>query len=357
MNILAIESSCDETSIAILKDNVVLSNVVATQYFHAKYGGVIPELAAREHLSTINQITNESLKKANLTINEIDSVAVTSEPGLVGALLVGSNFAKGLAIKYNIPITPINHIEGHLYSGHLQDDTLGFPCISMVVSGGHTSIFLVDDFENYKVIGSTIDDAAGEAFDKIAKMLGLDYPGGVLIDKLSKKGNSNRFDFPRSMYHTNDYNFSFSGLKTSVRYFLQKNYKTKDDNKIDLNNPKLKDDINDIAASAQEAIVDVLVHKLIKACENYKIANLTISGGVSANSKLREKLLIETNKRNIKLVIPDITYCIDNAAMIGFIAYQKQKTKLSQNSNNVMNLKNESLKFTVNSFAIRAKNK
>lgn len=357
MYILAIESSCDETSIAVLKENKVLSNVVATQYFHANYGGVIPELAAREHLSTISQITKESLNEAKIEINEIDSLAVTSEPGLVGALLVGSNFAKGLAIKYNIPIVPINHIEGHLYSGHLQDETLGFPCISMVVSGGHTSIFLVEDYNNYKVIGSTIDDAAGEAFDKIAKMLGLDYPGGVLIDKLAKTGNPKRFDFPRSMYHSNDYNFSFSGLKTSVRYFLQKNYKNKDDNKIDLNNENLKNDLNDIAASAQEAIVDVLVHKLLKACENYNISNLTISGGVSANSRLREILISETNKRNIKLVIPDITYCIDNAAMIGFIAFQKQKNKLAHNSTKIQSLKNETLKFTVNSFAIRAKNK
>jgi N6-L-threonylcarbamoyladenine synthase len=315
MKILAFESSCDETAVSIVENGLILSNIVSTQLVHSKFGGVIPEIAARTHLKDIFKLTQISLKEAATSIKDINYLAVTTSPGLVGSLLVGSNFAKGLAIKYNLPIIPINHIEGHLYSGNLQDNSLKFPLISLVVSGGHTSIFLVNSYNNYEILGSTIDDAAGEAFDKIAKMLGLPYPGGAKLDELAKLGNSNKFDFPRSMIHSKDYNFSFSGLKTSVRYFLQKEY--------NLDPNKFHNDLNDICASAQEAIVDVLVHKTIKACINNKVKHLTISGGVSANSLLRSSILESAKKHNIKVVIPDLGYCIDNAAMIGFLAYQK----------------------------------
>lgn len=342
---LAIESSCDETSVAILENQEVLSNIVSTQYFHSIYGGVIPELAARTHLAAIAGITQSALTQANLSITDINSIAVTSEPGLVGALLVGSNFAKGLSLKYQIPIYPINHIEGHLYSGHLQENNFGFPCISMVVSGGHTTIFLVKSYFEYEILGSTIDDAAGEAFDKIAKMLGLDYPGGALIDKLAKLGDKDKYSFPRSMKNTNDYNFSFSGLKTSVRYFLQKNFPNGD----------FINEINNIAASAQEAIVDVLTHKVIKVATSYNIKNISISGGVSANSRLREKLEQETQRLQINLVSPELEYCIDNAAMIGFIAYKKhiQQGDNSQETNNQLNP--GQLKYSVRSYALRAR--
>lgn len=349
MYLLAFESSCDETSVAVLDNNMVLSNIVSTQLFHAKYGGVIPELAARSHLSMIDELTKEALIKADISIGDIDLFAVTTEPGLVGALLVGSNYAKGLALKYNKPIIPINHIQGHLYSGHLQDESLGFPCISLVVSGGHTTIFKVDGFNEYSILGSTIDDAAGEAFDKVAKMLGLPYPGGAEVDKLAKLGNADKFDFPKSFYHLDNYNFSFSGLKTSVRYFLQKNYPDK----------SYDNDINDICASVQKSIVDVLVHKTIKACKNYNIKSISISGGVSANSKLREEFQSKADQNNFKLVIPDITYCIDNAAMIGFIANEKFKEnykEIGNSTNNSTKIQSDRFKFTVSSNSIRAIN-
>ncbi len=315
MKILAFESSCDETAVSVVENENILSSIVSTQLIHSKYGGVIPEIAARTHLQNIFKLTQMSLKEANTSINEIDYLAVTTSPGLVGSLLVGSNFAKGLSIKYNLPIIPINHIEGHLYSGNLQDNTINFPLISLVVSGGHTSIFLVHSYNQYEILGSTIDDAAGEAFDKIAKMLGLPYPGGAKLDELAKFGDSKKFNFPRSMIHSKDYNFSFSGLKTSVRYFLQKEY--------NMEQNKIKSDLNDICASAQEAIVDVLVSKTIKASLDFNVQTITISGGVSANSLLRANIIEKANKHNIKVTIPDSNYCIDNAAMIGFLAFQK----------------------------------
>nr|MDA3843437.1 tRNA (adenosine(37)-N6)-threonylcarbamoyltransferase complex transferase subunit TsaD [Candidatus Kapabacteria bacterium] len=225
MNILSIESSCDETSAAIICESKVLTNVISSQIFHSKFGGVIPELASRAHLQYISAITEESLKQAKMTMKDIDAVAVTSEPGLIGSLIVGSNFAKGLALKYDLPIIPVNHIEGHLFTGSLHDPTLEFPFVALVVSGGHTTLFLVKSYNEYDILGSTVDDAAGEAFDKIATLMGLPYPGGPEIDKLAKEANPKAYDFPRSMIGSGDYNFSFSGLKTSVRYFLAKEFK------------------------------------------------------------------------------------------------------------------------------------
>lgn len=338
MIVLAIESSCDETSVAVVKDGVILSNIISSQYFHSKFGGVVPELASRAHLKSISNLTREALTQADKEMNDIDAIAVTKEPGLIGSLIVGSNFAKGLALRYGLPLVPINHIEGHLFSGNIEHDE-NFPFISLVVSGGHTALFYVKSYTDYEILGLTKDDAAGEAFDKIAKLLGLPYPGGPEIDKLAKKGNKKTFDFPRSMMHTGDFNFSFSGLKTSVRYFVQKNY------------PKgVPDEIlPDMCASVQSAIVDVLVHKAVSAARIMNVKTIIISGGVSANSELRERLEEQAGKYGIKSIAPEMAYCMDNAAMIGFLASQK----LKENSKDSF----FDLSFTVSARALRARKK
>ncbi len=313
MKILAIESSCDETSASVLENEEVLSNIISSQYFHAKYGGVIPELASRAHLRSINEIVNLALHQANVGVNDLDALAVTKEPGLMGSLLVGSNFTKGLALRLGKPIIPINHIEGHIYSGNLQSPTLVFPFICLVVSGGNTSIFLVHSYNRYETIGSTRDDAAGEAFDKIAKLVGLPYPGGPVVDKLSRNGDKTRFDFPRPMLHEAHFDFSFSGLKTSVRYFVHKNFE----------NHIPEDVMPDFCASVSEAICDVLTYKTVKAAEKFNVSYIVIAGGVSANSRLRELMLTRAGAKGIAVVIPNMSYCVDNAAMIGFLAYNK----------------------------------
>lgn len=335
MNILAIESSCDDTSIAVLNKNKVLSNVISSQTIHRDYGGIVPELASRAHINNISRLTNASLGIAGIDITNINAIAVTSEPGLMGSLIVGSSFAKGLSLKYNLPLVPINHIEGHIYSGCLEDETLDFPFISLVVSGGHTSLFLVESYSDYRIIGMTKDDAAGEAFDKIAKLMGLGYPGGPIIDKLAKEGNPREYDFPRSMINSDDFDFSFSGLKTSVRYFIQKNFEF----------PLNELDKKNIAASVQAAIVDVLKHKTYQAAKKYKVKNIVIGGGVSANSLLR-KLFQELETKGYKIVLPKMEYCIDNAAMIGFLANKK-----IENSNN----KYKDLTFKVSTRPMRSK--
>ncbi|MCX6155562.1 MAG: tRNA (adenosine(37)-N6)-threonylcarbamoyltransferase complex transferase subunit TsaD [Candidatus Kapabacteria bacterium] len=334
MKILAIESSCDETSAAVIADSKALSNLISSQYFHSKFGGVVPELASRAHLEAISEIVEDALKLANLTINDIDALAVTSAPGLVGSLIVGSNFAKGLSLKYNLPLVPVNHIEGHLYSGCLQDSSVKFPFISLVVSGGHTIIFDVKSYNEYLILGLTKDDAAGEAFDKTAKMLGLPYPGGPQIDKLAKNANPSAYTFPRSMINSGDYNFSFSGLKTSVRYFIAKYFSD--------GIPEVM--LANIAASVQEAIVDVLVKKSIDAVVNLGYKTLIVSGGVSANSRLRSKMRSACGEHKFKFVAPELSLCMDNAAMIGFIA---EKKLLSDNQNF------HDLTFTVNPTSIR----
>lgn len=313
MKILAIETSCDETSAAIIENSQVLSNIVSSQYFHSKYGGVVPELASRAHLQAIIDIVKKALEAAKTTIYSISAIAVTTQPGLIGSLIVGSNFAKGLSLRYNLPVVPINHIEGHIYSGMIENAEIDFPFISLVVSGGHTALFYVKSFLDYELIGTTIDDAAGEAFDKTAKLLGLGYPGGPLIDKLAKSGNPDFINFPRAMINSGDYNFSFSGLKTAVKYYIEKNY------------PEGvgEDIIPHICASVQKAIVDVLVKKAIDAANFYSIKYLIVAGGVSANSLLRKSFEEEATKHKIKYFAPSISYCIDNAAMIGFLAEKK----------------------------------
>ena len=340
--ILAIETSCDETSIAVINQSKVLSNIISTQFFHKKYGGVVPELASRAHLQNIAFLTKQALLEANANMLQINAIGVTTEPGLIGALIVGSNFAKGLALRYNIPVVPVNHIEGHIFSGFLAENQVdkktNFPLISLVVSGGHTAIFYVKDYNNYEIVGLTRDDAAGEAFDKIAKLCGLDYPGGPLIDKYAKMGNKMKYNFPRSMLHSKDYDFSFSGLKTAVRYFLQKEFPDGVGDEA----------IPDIAASVQAAIVDVLVFKTINAAKEYKVKDIIIAGGVSANSSLRAEMTSQAAKNNINCIVPNMSYCMDNAAMIGYIA----EKKLEDNPNNFNNFD-----FIVSANALRSKRK
>lgn len=313
MRILAIESSCDETSIAIIEDLEVKSNVISSQYFHTKYGGVIPELASRSHLRTIPEVYRQALIESKLSINDIEAIAVTNQPGLLGSLVVGINFAKGLAISHNLPIVPINHIDGHIYSGYLQDPSCGFPAIALIVSGGHTALFYVKSFSDYEIIGLTRDDAAGEAFDKISKLMNLGYPGGPIIDRLAKQGNPHYVEFPRSMINSDDFDFSFSGLKTSFRYFIQKNFP----------NGLTEQNKRDLAASVQSAIVDVLVAKTVKAAKQYNVRYVIVAGGVSANSRLKAQMTTEMEKIKVKSVIPTIKFSMDNAAMIGFLAEKK----------------------------------
>jgi len=336
MKILAIESSCDDTSVSVVENGFVKSNIISSQHFHSKYGGIIPELASRAHLEYIFEVLSESLNKSQTQISDIDAIAVTTEPGLIGSLLVGSNFGKGLAIKYNKPVIPINHIEGHIFSGSLQDSTVQFPYITLVVSGGHTALFYVKSFISYKLLGATVDDAAGEAFDKIASMLGLPYPGGPHIDKLAKEGDSKKYQFPRSMLNDENLNFSFSGLKTSVRYFLEKEFPEKN----------FQNSIPDIAASVQQAIIDVLVKKSIDAALVNNVKSIIIAGGVSANSELRVQMASKACQFNIKVIAPDMQYCVDNAAMVGFLA---EKKLVSTDINKFNNLS-----FKVNASALRA---
>jgi N6-L-threonylcarbamoyladenine synthase len=334
--ILAIESSCDETSASVIHGEEVLSNVISSQTIHEQYGGVIPELASRAHLQAISVIVEKAMKEADREFSELTSIAVTTQPGLAGALLVGSSFAKGLGLKLGIPVIPVHHIEGHMYSGMLEHPECTFPFIAMIVSGGHTTIFLVREFGEEIVLGNTKDDAAGEAFDKIGKMLGLGYPAGPRIDALAKNGNPKAYDFPRALMYDANYDFSFSGLKTSVRYFLQKNFPD-----------GIKDEstLRDICASVQEAIIEVLIHKLFRASKEYRIKNIIVAGGVSANSRLRSALHEASEKRPINVFLPKLSYCIDNAAMIGFLAALKLKY-LGEDSY-------RSLQFTVNPRSMR----
>lgn len=318
MKVLGIETSCDETSASVATEKEILSNVISSQVLHQIYGGVVPEIASRLHIQIISQVVQQALSEAKTKINEIDGIAVTYQPGLIGSLVVGTNFAKGLALRYKLPLIPINHIEGHIFSGFLEGYDLSFPFVVLVVSGGHTTLYYVRSFVDYEILGATRDDAAGEAFDKIAKLLGLGYPGGPMINKLSKDGDKNRFNFPRGLIDSNDFDFSFSGLKTSVRNFISKSFP---------NGVGDEQTLKDISASVQEAIVDVLVTKSIRAVEKFASKTLVIAGGVSANSRLRSLSLEFANKKGIKLVIPKISYCMDNAAMIAFLGVKKLSTE------------------------------
>ncbi len=310
--ILAIESSCDETSAAVVVNGRdVLSNIIASQIdTHKKFGGVVPEVASRMHIEVINSVVSEALKVANKTLDDIDAIAVTYGPGLVGALLVGLQYAKGLAYSLKKPLIGVNHIEGHISANFIEHKDLKPPFVCLVVSGGHTFIVHVKDYGNYEIIGETRDDAAGEAYDKVARSLGLGYPGGPKIDKLSKEGNEDAIKFPRANFHDNTLDFSFSGVKSAVLNYL---------NKMEMKNEKINK--ADVAASFQKAVVGVLTDNVIKTCKIKKMDKIAIAGGVASNSALRESLIKEGKKRNINVLFPSPILCTDNAAMIGSAAY------------------------------------
>ncbi|HPS64529.1 MAG TPA: tRNA (adenosine(37)-N6)-threonylcarbamoyltransferase complex transferase subunit TsaD [Ignavibacteria bacterium] len=319
MYILSFESSCDETSAAVLDNDKVLSNEVLSQMFHTKWGGVVPEIASREHLKEIVNVTRAALDDAKIGMEKIDAIACSNEPGLIGALLIGLSYAKSLALTLNKPFIPVNHIYAHLYSSFLNDNKPEFPFISLIVSGGHTLLFKVDDFYNHTLLGTTLDDAAGEAFDKVAKLMGLGYPGGPLIDQLAKKGDKNFHRFPLASLKNTGYDFSFSGIKTSVLYFLKK---------INFSETKNEKLICDICASFQDAVTESLVRTTLKAAEKFNINRISISGGVSANSELKEKFL---SKKGYDIYIPELKYSTDNAGMIGIAAYYKYLKEKDKN--------------------------
>ena len=310
--ILAIESSCDETSAAVVVNGrEVLSNVIASQIdTHKKYGGVVPEVASRMHIEAISGVVEEALEEANITLDKIDAVGVTYGPGLVGALLVGLQFAKGLSFATKKPLIGVNHIEGHICANYIQHKDLKPPFVSLVVSGGHTFIVHVNDYGSYEVIGQTRDDAAGEAYDKVARALGLGYPGGPKIDKLAKEGNPKAIAFPKANFHEATLDFSFSGVKSAVRNYL---------NKCKMQNIEVNK--ADVAASFQYAVIDVLKENVLMTCKKRNVKTIAIAGGVASNSSLRETLIKEASKRGIEVLFPAPILCTDNAAMIGSAAY------------------------------------
>jgi len=300
--VLGIETSCDETASSICKNGVILSSLVGLQSIHKKFGGVVPEIASREHDKILNKIVSQTLVEAKISIGSINGIAVTQGPGLTGTLLSGISFAKGLSVGLNIPIIGINHLEAHIFANFLADENLDFPFICLLVSGGHTQIWLVKNLGDYKLLGETRDDAAGEAFDKGARILGLDYPGGPEIEKIALAGDKLSINFPRPLMREKNLEFSFSGLKTALLYYMDK---------------KIKQDIPDIAASYQLAIIDVLTTKLKWAMDKTNCNTCVIAGGVAANKELRnniDKLLFNKN-----IIFPDISLCTDNAAMVAYL--------------------------------------
>ena len=323
MTILAVETSCDETSAAVVRDGKILSNVVSSQIaLHAEYGGVVPELAAREHLKNLPPVARAALEEAKVSINEIDAVAATQGPGLPTALLVGFKAAQAMAFALRKPFFGINHHEAHLYSPWIGDFAAFQPNVSLIVSGGHTILAFVKSELNHQVLGATIDDAAGECFDKTGKLIGLPYPAGPEMDQLAEQGNQTAFDFPRPLLHDANDDFSFSGLKTSVRYFLR-------DHPGLLNDPQK---IRDLCASIQAAIVEVLVTKTIRAAKRNGVRCVTASGGVTCNRSLRKQLEQACKKNGFALRLAEKSLCTDNAAMIGILAERKllaQVTPLS----------------------------
>ena len=314
--ILAVETSCDETAIAILRDfDQVLAQRVASQAaLHAPYGGVVPEVASRNHLALLPRLLRDALSEAELSIDEIDAYAATTGPGLAAALLVGVSAARGLALGAGKPFLAVNHLEGHLLSPFFGESEIPAH-LALIASGGHTLLFDVEGYGRYRLLGRTLDDAAGEAFDKVAKLLGLGYPGGSEIDLLARSGNPLRFAFPRSMIASNDFNFSFSGLKTSLRYFLESGFK--------------REDLSDICASFQEAVVDVLVTKLARAAHESGRSLLGLSGGVSANARLRERVAQMCRESGLRLRTAPLELCTDNALMIAFAASHRTAQPIS----------------------------
>ncbi|PWA04070.1 tRNA (adenosine(37)-N6)-threonylcarbamoyltransferase complex transferase subunit TsaD [Flavobacterium psychrotolerans] len=314
--ILAIESSCDDTAAAVLKNDKVLSNVVANQLIHNQYGGVVPELASRAHQQNIVPVIDAALKKANINKDQLSAIAFTQGPGLMGSLLVGSSFAKSMALALNIPLIAVNHMQAHILAHFIEEegfDKPSFPFLALTISGGHTQIVKVNDFFDMEIIGETTDDAVGEAFDKSAKILGLPYPGGPLVDKYAQLGNPKAFAFTKPKVPGLD--FSFSGLKTAILYFIQKKM---------IENPNfIEENLNDICASIQHTIIEILMDKLKLAVATTGIKQIAIGGGVSANSGIRKTLKEAEQKYGWNTHIPKFEYTTDNAAMIGIVGYQK----------------------------------
>lgn len=314
--ILAIESSCDDTAAAVLRNNKVLSNVVAGQKIHEEYGGVVPELASRAHQQNIVPVVDMALKRANVNKNQLSAIAFTQGPGLMGSLLVGTSFAKSLSLSLDIPLIAVNHMHAHILAHFIDEegfDKPEFPFLALTISGGHTQIVKVNSFFNMEIIGETTDDAVGEAFDKSAKIMGLPYPGGPLIDKFAKEGNPKKYQFTKPK--VDGLNFSFSGLKTQILYFIQRNV---------LENPNfIEENKADICASIQHTIIEILMEKLKMAVAETGITQIAIGGGVSANSGIRETLKNAEGKHGWKTFIPKFEYTTDNAAMIGIVGYQK----------------------------------
>ncbi len=310
--ILGIESSCDETAAAVVKNGkTVLSSIVASQIeIHREFGGVVPELASRKHLEAIIFVIREALSKADVALTDIEGIAVTNGPGLIGSLMVGVSTAKAISYALGIPFIGVDHLEAHISAAHVENEVC-FPFVGLVVSGGHTSLYLVKSYTDFQLLGKTRDDAAGETFDKAAKLLGLSYPGGVEIDRIAKEGNHEAITFPRPFINTSSYDFSFSGIKTSLVYYLKKN--------PDLSEEHLKN----ICASFQEAIVEVLVEKTLSAARSSRVKSVVIAGGVACNSRLRDIVGNRFREGGISLFIPSSRYCTDNAAMIGALGFYK----------------------------------
>ena len=318
MLILGIDTSCDDTSAAVVANGrKIISNVISSQTeFHKKYGGIVPEVASRKHIELINYVVDDAMKSAAVSFGDLEAIAVTNRPGLIGSLLVGAAVAKSIAYCYDLPLVGINHIEGHLYANFLEHDDIPFPHICLTVSGGHTQLVFVKSHygkDRYKPIGFTQDDAAGETYDKIAQYLGLGFPGGPIIDKISQKGNKDAVDFPRPMINSGNFNFSFSGLKTAVKYFVMENKKS-------------LPPIEDIAASFQAAVVDVLVAKTIQAVRKFNVKSILLTGGVAANTALRKSMRDVAKEIGIKVYFPSPRLCTDNAAMISGVAYHRLRS-------------------------------
>lgn len=325
LTILAIESSCDETAAAVIINGQIKSSIIASQaQIHAKFGGVVPEVAARSHITAVIPTIDKTLKKARIKLTDLDFIAVTQGPGLATSLMVGVDTAKALGAVLNIPVIPINHLEAHIYANFMNHESQimnqKFPALILTVSGGHTMLILMSGHGRYKIVGQTVDDAAGEAFDKTAKMLGLGYPGGPQIAKLAKRGNPQAFDFPRPMINSANLNFSFSGLKTAVLYKIMEHKSWNMKQKANL------------AASVQQAIIDVLISKLEKAVKKFKPKTIMLGGGVAANEMLRSRFSKLGKKYHLPYSIPKFEYCTDNAAMIGLAAYYKITKHVTRNT-------------------------
>lgn len=334
MIVLGIETSCDETSVAVIEDNRVLSNIISSQMIHEKFGGVVPELASREHIRLITVVMRQAIEQSGVNLSQIEGIAVTAGPGLIGAVLVGLNFAKGLAISLRIPFVGVNHMEGHIYANFLTDPDLTPPLLAIVVSGGHTQLVHMEGHLKYHILGSTRDDAVGEAFDKAAKILNLGYPGGPQIDELAKKGNPDKIVFPQGRIKDHPYDFSYSGLKTSVMTYVGKK-----------SSEELEAARNDICAGFQKAAIMAIVKRAQKAMKEFGLKTVVLAGGVAANTLLREKILSLGRENGWHVGVPDMAYCMDNAAMIARAGLQRlqsgYQSPLTQKAYSAMPLHND----------------